>query len=76
MENLTQYKKRQMNLTEEEKEKERKIRNKKNKERYANNKKSRELARYREHKSKAKRFLNEMIKNEDKQEFKEYLKKL
>lgn len=53
-----------------------KIRNVKDRERYLNNEKSRELKQYTNRKSTARNFLLKYIKDEDKQEFKEILKKL
>lgn len=53
-----------------------KIRNIKDRERYLNNEKSRELKQYTNRKSTARNFLLKYIKDEDKQEFKEILKKL
>ena len=53
-----------------------KIRNIKDRERYLNNEKSRELKQYTNRKSTARNFLLKYIKDEDKQEFKNILKKL
>lgn len=75
MENLTQYKKRQMRLTEEQKKIERVIRREKAKE-YLKDESKRELHRYTNKKSTARNFLLKYIKEEDKAEFKEILKKL
>ena len=52
------------------------VRNSKDRERYLKNEKSRELKQYTNRKSTARNFLLKYIKDEDKQEFKEILKKL
>ena len=52
------------------------VRNSKDRERYLNNEKSRELKQYTNRKSTARNFLLKYIKDEDKQEFKNILKKL
>ena len=53
-----------------------KVRNSKDRERYLNNEKSRELKQYTNRKSTARNFLLKYIKEEDKEEFINILKKL
>lgn len=53
-----------------------KVRNSKDRERYLNNEKSRELKQYTNRKSTARNFLLKYIKEEDKEEFRNILKKL
>lgn len=63
-------------MSEKEIKDNKKIRNSKDRERYLSNEKSRELKQYTNRKSTARNFLLKYIKDEDKQEFKEILKKL
>lgn len=63
-------------MNEKEIKDNKKIRNSKDRERYLSNEKSRELKQYTNRKSTARNFLLKYIKDEDKQEFKEILKKL
>lgn len=63
-------------MSEKEIKNSKQVRNSKDRERYLNNEKSRELKQYTNRKSTARNFLLKYIKDEDKQEFKEILKKL
>lgn len=63
-------------MSEKEIKDSKQVRNSKDRERYLNNDKSRELKQYTNRKSTARNFLLKYIKDEDKQEFKEILKKL
>ena len=63
-------------MSEEEIKDTKKVRNSKDRERYLNNEKSRELKQYTNRKSTARNFLLKYIKEEDKEEFKNILKKL
>ncbi|MBF0713376.1 hypothetical protein HZY83_01550 [Gemella sp. GH3] len=74
---LTQYQIRQMRLTDEQKEKEKERRRERDRlRRQREDKKKKEQYKYVQYKSYAKTFLSELIKEEDKREFKELLKKL
>ena len=63
-------------MSEKEIQDNKKIRNSKDRERYLNNEKSRELKQYTNRKSTARNFLLKYIKEEDKEEFINILKKL
>lgn len=63
-------------MSEKEIKDSKQVRNSKDRERYLNNEKSRELKQYTNRKSTARNFLLKYIKDEDKKEFKEILKKL
>ena len=63
-------------MSEKEIQDNKKIRNSKDRERYLNNEKSRELKQYTNIKSTARNFLLKYIKEEDKEEFINILKKL
>ena len=63
-------------MSEKEIKDTKKVRNSKDRERYLNNEKSRELKQYTNRKSTARNFLLKYIKEEDKEEFINILKKL
>jgi hypothetical protein len=63
-------------MSEKEIKDSKKVRNSKDRERYLNNEKSRELKQYTNRKSTARNFLLKYIKEEDKEEFINILKKL